>query len=477
MVHRVSLVNTNRMHPPVAPIAFDYLHEPLVRAGFAPRLLDLCFSEDWRSDVRAHATQVRPLAWGVTVRNTEDVYYASNRSFLELNREIIAELRRAFDAPVILGGAGFSAMPQRCLEFLDADYGVVGEGEVTLPLLLDRILRSERFDDVPNLVYRDRGRTHSTPRQTVDLAAIPVRKRDFVDNYRYFVEGGLAAVETKRGCNRPCAHCVEPIAKGRQVRRRPPHLAAEEVQALVDLGVTALHINDSEFNLDVEHAVAFCEELIARGLPDRMGWYAYGVPRPFPAHLAKVMVRAGCKGMNFGVDSACDPTLRLIRRTFDKEHIAALVDVCRTHDLRTLLELSFGWPGEGRDSVEESIGFMKQIDAELVMCTAGLRVFPGTHLETLVRAEGLEGNPSVRGYSTADPGLFAPVYYLSASLGPDPTRFIERCIDGDPRFFPPNADDLNYCANTVVLEAIARGERGAYWSMLAKHHRARVAPC
>ena len=50
----VTLVNTNQTKPAIAPLAFDYLHEPLLRAGFRVELLDLCFSEDYAVAIAAY---------------------------------------------------------------------------------------------------------------------------------------------------------------------------------------------------------------------------------------------------------------------------------------------------------------------------------------------------------------------------------------------------------------------------------------
>ena len=38
-------------------------------------------------------------------------------------------------------------------------------------------------------------------------------------------------------------------------------------------GVDVLHLCDSEFNIPAEHAMAVCQEIIARGLGDRVRWY------------------------------------------------------------------------------------------------------------------------------------------------------------------------------------------------------------
>ncbi|WP_429474057.1 hypothetical protein [Paraburkholderia sp. WSM4175] len=99
--------------------------------------------------------------------------------------------------------------------------------------------------------------------------------------------------------------------------------------------------------------------------------------------------------------------------------------------------------------------------------TVGLRIFPGTELEQMIRREGLHvGNPNLHGHIEGNDHLLHPVFYLPTALGPDPQRFIADLIGNDRRFFGTNASLFNYNANDALVEAIAQGERGAYWSIL-----------
>ena len=117
--------------------------------------------------------------------------------------------------------------------------------------------------------------------------------------------------------------------------------------------------------------------------------------------------------------------------------------------------------------MRETIELVKRIDPERVSVTVGLRIFPGTELERMIRSEGLYGtNPNLHGHVDGNGDLLHPVFYLPTSLGPDPQRFIAELIGNDPRFFGANDRLFNYNANDALVEAIAQGERGAYWSIL-----------
>ncbi len=470
MTRRVTFVNTNQVKPAIAPIAFDYLSAPLERAGFELTLLDLCFSDDFDAAIAAHCRAHAPDYWGVTLRNTDDVYFSSGYSFLDKIRDMVASLRRARPVPIVMGGAGFSVMPERLLEYLGADFGIVREGEFSFPELLTCLEQGRSFTHIPGLVFRDGDGVHSTrlgPDTCGRLDLLGPHKREVVDNRHYFAKGGQIGIETKRGCNRRCIYCVEPLIKGRKVRLRDPEDVVDEMESLLERGINVFHINDSEFNLSLAHPLALCDAIVRRNLAGRIQWYAYGMPRPFPDELAAAMKAAGCVGMNFGVDSASEKMLRILRRTFGPSDIEDAVNAAKRHGLEHILELLFGAPGETRETVRETIEFVKRIDPERVSVTVGLRIFPGTELERMIRSEGLNGsNPNLHGHIDGNGDLLHPVFYLPAALGPDPQKFIAELVGNDRRFFGTNDSLFNYNANDALVEAIAQGERGAYWSIL-----------
>jgi hypothetical protein len=238
----------------------------------------------------------------------------------------------------------------------------------------------------------------------------------------------------------------------------------------VERGIYAFHVNDSEFNLSIRHPLAVCDELIRRGLHRRIEWYAYGMPAPFPDELAGRMRKAGCVGMNFGTDSANEKMLRVLRRTFTRADIGRAVETSRRHGFRYIIELLFGAPGETAETVKDTIDYMKEIDAARVSVTVGLRVFPGTELETIVRAEGITtANPNLYGAIENNDDLLKPLFYLPTTIDPQPLEYIDSLVRGDRRFFSVNSDEFNYNANDLLVNAIGGGARGAYWSILSEN--------
>jgi len=483
---RVLLVNTNRMKPAIAPLGLDYLADALEAAGHEPRLVDLCFSQDIAADLEAAVRSGAPEAIGVTVRNTDDCYMSGQAFFLPEIKRTIQTLRGSTTAPMILGGVGFSVAPMAIMEFCGADFGIAGDAEFALVEFLRAIEQRRDWSAVPGLVYRDQGRWRLNPVVPGDLARLPERRRALVDNARYFREGGQAGFETKRGCGMRCLYCADPVAKGRATRCAPPGLVVGELSALLAQNVDHFHTCDSEFNLPLEHARAVCQAIVDAGLGGRIRWYAYCAPTPFSDELAALCRRAGCIGINFGVDSGCDSILRRLGRHFTSADLLDTAATCRRHGLASMYDLLLGGPGETRATVRQTIDLVRRAAPDCVGLSLGVRVYEGTPLAERVRTQAeVPSHPDLYGAKEAHPQLLAPVFYVAPGLAEDLVGWVHELVAGDSRFFLPTNtathQNYNYNDNQMLVQAIAQGARGAYWAILRRLREAMEAdartPC
>ncbi len=408
----VTLVNPNRMKPAVAPIGLDYLAESLAAAGHGVSILDLCFAADWQADVDSHFASDRADVVGLTVRNTDDCYFASQDFFIPFFRDVVSHIRSRTDAPIVLGGSGLSVAPATIMEFTGADYAIAGEGEFALPALVSRLMRRDDPSDVPGLVYRTPAGLRSNPPIWMDIADLPPRTRKWLDNRRYFAEGGQAGVETKRGCDRKCIYCADPVGKGPTCRLRPPSHVISEFRALLDQGIDCFHLCDSEFNIPANHADAVCREIIRSGLGDKLRWYTYASPVPFTDELADLMKRAGCAGIDFGADSGDDAILRSLGRDFTSEDLRRTAEICQRHGITFMYDLLIGGPKETLESARRTIELMKEINPSRVGVSIGMRIYDGTAIGRMVRREGVSANKNLHGVIEGNDGFLAPRFTI-----------------------------------------------------------------
>jgi tryptophan 2-C-methyltransferase len=449
---KIGLINTNRLQPPVAPIALDYLAEALHSAGHDIALLDLCWEDD--SAIIKFLNDAEFGMIGMTLRNTDDCAFTSRQSFLGDFAGLVKIVRENTAAPIVVGGVGFSVMPERILALSNADYGVWGEGEFVLPRLADRLSKRQPIEDLPGLVWCDRGTWRRNPPIFGQLADLPLMQRRWVDNRRYFQQGGQAGFETKRGCSASCTFCADPVAKGREVRLRPPKMVVEELMHLLAQGIDVFHTCDGEFNISMPHALEVCREMERQGLGTKVRWYAYCSPAPFSPELAQAMRTAGCAGIDFGADHGNPSMLKRLGRNFGPDDVRNATRWSKEAGMAVMLDLLLGAPGETKEGIEQTVNMVRQAGPDLAGVSLGVRLFPGTELTAQVGDEEKE----------------EPAFFLEPQIAPFVFDWMNALVGNDPRFlfFDPSKpkQNYNYNSNQRLVDAIREGYRGAFWDIL-----------
>jgi radical SAM superfamily enzyme YgiQ (UPF0313 family) len=461
------------MVPPIGPIGLEYVAEAVREQGLDVEVLDLGLCEDPETALTEYFSGHAPGLIGLTFRNVDDCFWPSAEWFVPGLAELVRRIRGLSDAPIVIGGVGFSVFAERIVEHTGADFGIRGDGEQATIDLYRQLQSTRDFTRVDGLVWRHEGALRSNRPAWPGEFSVPTR-REMVDNATYFARGGQCGFETKRGCNRLCLYCADPLAKGAVLRSREPAEVADEIESLLAQGIDVLHTCDAEFNIPRRHALAVCEEFIRRSLGEKVRWYAYLAVTPFDAELAGAMRKAGCVGINFTGDSASAPMLRTYRQPHGSRDLAMAVHWCRRNGIKVMIDLLLGGPGETPQTAAETINFIKKIGPDCAGAALGIRVYPGTGMaDALTRQGPPHENPGLRRKYAGPIDFFQPTFYIAPALGPEPARLIKHLIGGDKRLFAPMAEqpqaqatDHNYNDNTELVEAIRRGARGASGDIL-----------
>jgi len=467
----ILLVNTNRLRPRIAPLALDYLATSLTEAGFEVKIFDLAFqNKGFSKKLFNLLKRKKPLLVGISLRNLDDCYFLSGKFLASQTRWLIGWVKRSFSFPVVVGGVGYSLAPGSLLKYLGADFGIYGDGEGSMVKLAQALAgaRPPEEKDMPGLVLPDK-----KPEQRAEFELknfFP--QRSFIANQRYFQLGGQMGIETKRGCDGKCIYCADLSAKGKKFRLRSPESVVEELKQLVAQGIWAFHLCDSEFNRPYYHSVRVLEAIIRSGLGKKIKLWGYFSPKPFDEELARLYARAGGAGICFGADSGSEKMLKRLGRDHSPEELVRAVQLCRKYQIRTMLDLLLGAPGENRKTLRQTISLMKKIKPERVGVSFGVRVFAHTPLEKFLRENGGDAHPGVIGDFEDNPELVYPVFYLEPGLQKDGLEYLKKLIDDDPRFFLPSSpsqeQNYNYSQNLYLERLIKKGARGAYWDILAQ---------
>jgi len=456
----VLLVSANREKSPypVFPLGLAYLAGPLEAAGHRLQAVDLCFADEPRALIEQTLASFSPDAVVVSIRNLDNVTWPGTRFYLDGIREIVDLFIGR--APVILGGSGFSLMPRQLLDSLGAEYGVVGEGEAVLPRILDRLARGESPAGLPGVLVR--GEEGYLPPQPMEEIGRP--ERNLFQLERYHREGGMANLQTKRGCPFSCVYCTYPLLEGTRLRLRNVDDIVAELRELVDgCGTEYIYFVDDIFNYPLEFAERLCRAILDAGV--QVNWSAFINPGFITPGLVRLMAAAGCDAVEFGSDSGSPAMLANLGKSFGAEEILAASALCRDLGVDFAHYILFGGPGETRETVLESFSLMDRAEPTAVIGMTGIRIFPGTPLYLRAIEDRI---------ITPETPLLEPVFYISPAIGEGLRELVTEEALKRRNWVVPG---LEINMSDAMLAAM-RGfkVRGPLWKLMKRLGRNRVRP-
>ena len=252
-------------------------------------------------------------------------------------------------AVTVLTGCYPQAFPEEAAQFLEADL-VCGNGD-----------RKAILDNVLKLLDGHERIVAITPHQRGEqFEELPVER--FETHTRAFIK-------VEDGCNRQCAYCVIPRARG-PVRSRAESSILAELRQLAAAGyreVVLSAISLPSYGLDTGTNLVELVEKCAQveGIERiRLGSLDPDMLTPeFITRLAAVDKL--CPQFHLSLQSGCTATLRRMRRVYSAEQYAQVVDQIRaaysSRPVSFTTDCICGFPGETPEDFAESCDFLKKI--------------------------------------------------------------------------------------------------------------------
>lgn len=401
--------NTEKMPYPVPPLGLCLLASCL-QSSYEVKIYDGVFDEG--RTLTSQILQFCPDFIGVSIRNIDNMVIENPADYTSILLErFIKPIKSVSLAPLILGGSGFSIYPAELMQRIDADYGICGEGEALLLLLLNLLSEGKEVSHIPGIFTRNGGITPACRPDSSDnrLDLVPANIDLHID-FEPYRRRGAYSIQTKRGCAHHCIYCTYPLIEGRMYRLRDPMEIAEEIeQAYHRLGFVTFEFVDSTFNDPKGHAEAICREIIKRNIKARFRTMGIN-PLNTSAELFYLMQKAGFAQMDCTPDSASPTMIANLKKNFTLRQLEDAARLIKETGMPTMWFFLFGGPGENEKTFNETLEFIdKWIDPyDLVHLTVGLRVYPNTGLHAVALAEGKISKEDT---------LFAPCFYVSDLLG------------------------------------------------------------
>ncbi len=251
----------------------------------------------------------------------------------------------------IAGGPHPSARPEETLGFFD--YVVIGEGERTLPELIDVLENNGDVSSVMGIAYKEKsGIVFTENREIIDL-----------DRYPPFDTKGIrSAIEITRGCPFSCSYCQTPQLFGHRMRHRGINEIARYARCLKDVRFTSP--NAFAYGSDgISPRIEKIESLFKALPPGNIffGTFPSEVRPEFINDRMLELVSGRCANTTLGMggQSGSQRMLDLIHRGHTVDDIITGAEKCIQHGFTPIIDFIFGLPGETEDDQLATLHLVK----------------------------------------------------------------------------------------------------------------------
>ncbi|MDQ5987533.1 MAG: 2-hydroxyethylphosphonate methyltransferase [Syntrophus sp. SKADARSKE-3] len=396
--------NTERMNILPLPLGLNCVAVATRNAGHLVLLLDLMAEKDSKLAIMEAITSFCPDVIGISVRNIDSQNMDSPILLLDQVKDVIDDCRTLSIAPIILGGAGYSIYPESALEYLEADMGIQGEGEVAFPVLLDKIQRGADLSGTPGLYLRGLGpQGKRLYAEGLDELPLPDEKLWFVSSSGRDDFG--IPIQTRRGCPMDCNYCSTATIEGRALRKRSPGLVIKNIKRHVNAGYKMFYFVDNTFNIPLPYAKELCRMIINEKLG--ISWNCIIYPGKVDKEFVDLLVMAGCKEVSLGFESGSENILRVMNKKFTLSSIRHTSEMLKACGIKQLGFLMLGGPGETKESARQSLVFADSLKLDAMKVSIGIRIYPHTLLSKTAIACGL---------ISPEDDLLSPRFYIVSEL-------------------------------------------------------------
>jgi len=364
-------------HLPTVPLGLSYIATMLEKNGFSPIIMDLNFQEPDIQKLVDKLGQFKPEIVGITSMTSNFQNAVSIAKTVKLwNPKCI----------VAMGGVHATFTHKELLANIpDVDVVIRHEGELTVSDLADALERNRSLREVKSISFREKGNVISTPiRERIDdLDSLPYPLYHFLEPsvevyLRYYGKRNFP-VTTTRGCPFGCIYCSTMAFHGRKYRTRSiPNVIGELEYLIETFKADNISFVDDNFTMQTERVFALCSEIKKRNLA--IEWGCSARVDQVSEELLKAMKDAGCRDLFFGIESASQRVLNLVRKGYGVQQAKDAVKIAEKLGIRTHCSFIIGLPGESVRSLNNILKFIEETKPSGRVLPNLLAIFPGTEL-------------------------------------------------------------------------------------------------
>jgi len=383
------VVYDNDSYTHIFPMGMGYIAAVLEEAGHD---VDI-YSQDYHHYPDDHLRQFLDANVYDFVGVSLIAGYYQYRKLLKISDAINASKNRPIYA---IGGYGPTPEPEFFLRKTGADIIVQGEGEITAVELLEALANKSPLANVKGIAFREGENVIVNERrgQIEDLDTIPwpAYHKFPIEYYRMAREAGAVPTDfylpmmSARGCTFKCTFCYR-MDTG--YRARNPENIIEEIRYLnKDFGINYISFQDDLLMSSVAHTEEVCRAFMNSGLDVK--WNCNGRLNYCTPELIKMMKKAGCVFINYGIEAMDNDVLKKMKKGLRTDQIINGIEMTIAEGIHPGLNMMFGNLGDTPETLQKAVDFLLKYDDFGQMRTIRpVTPYPGSPLYYRAIEEGL----------------------------------------------------------------------------------------
>jgi radical SAM superfamily enzyme YgiQ (UPF0313 family) len=320
---------------------------------------------------------------------------------------------------IVIGGWQPSLNPEETIGY--CDILCVGEGDETLPELVDKLFYNQSIDDIQNLWLKKDGHVikNGVRPLIMDLSSGPIpvfsnkqsycvenneltRKEPYMRNTRYGIISG-------RGCPYCCSYCSNVYMskniyshKWSKIRyRKVEHVMSELINAKAKLPkLRIINFYDEVFFPDKE----WTKEFFHRYKKEiKLPFYCMFYPGTCKEETAKILKESGLDGIWLGIQSGSERVRRdVLKRYYKNVDVLKQVEIFRKYSINIKYDFILDNPFETFEESLETIKLVLEFPQPFSLNLFSLKYFPKTEITKMALREGFKYKSDLEDQRLAD---------------------------------------------------------------------------
>jgi len=294
-------------------------------------------------------------------------------------------------------GTHVTVLDRQCMEsFPEIDFIIRNEPEMTSRELVNKLKEGKDVKDVLGITFRNSAGEiiENSPRPFIeDLDNLPLPAWHLInmDCYRLPLKGKrYLMISPLRGCPFRCSFCTCHTYYGQRLRKRSVESVLKEIEYdRARFGIEDFFIWAETFVVDKEYVRDLCSAMIERGVD--ISWTSNSRVDTVDGPLIKLMARAGCWMISYGIESGSQEILDKVDKGTRVEQAYEAVRYAKEAGIKTVGHFILGLPGETEASMEHTINYAKGLGLDLAQFYCAVP-FPGSRLYEQALKEELISN-------------------------------------------------------------------------------------